>query len=72
MPAAELARSSGHLELLTRRVNDGATVTLRLPQVVAAESDPLLSVAGCVYAEAIISLPGAAPITARTACIQRG
>jgi hypothetical protein len=53
------------------RVTDGATADLPLKQVVAAESDPLLTVPGCVYAQATITFRGGAAASARTQCRQR-
>ena len=56
--------------LSVHRVADGATTDLRLGQVVAAESDPLLTVPGCVYAEATVTFQDGRTVSARTDCRQ--
>jgi transcriptional regulator with XRE-family HTH domain len=70
IPAASDAPGSGRVVLSVRRVSDGAGTTLPLTQIVAAESDPLLTVPGCVYAEAKVVFAGGVTVTARTACRQ--
>jgi hypothetical protein len=61
----------GILMLQSRRVADGATSTLRLHQIVAAEGDPLLTIPGCVVAEATATLgPGKPTLKAATTCFQ--
>jgi transcriptional regulator with XRE-family HTH domain len=57
--------------LSVHRVSDGASTDLPLRQVVAAESDPLLTVPGCVYAQATVTFSDGATASARTQCRQQ-
>lgn len=68
IPSTPVASGAVGVELSVHRVNDGAITMLRLPQVVGAESDPLLTVPGCVYAQASVSFADGSVATARTSC----
>lgn len=70
VPAREFGSAhAGSLTLRSRRVADGATSTLTLSPVVAAEGDPLLTVPGCVIAQATVRLGADLPaVTATTGC----
>jgi transcriptional regulator with XRE-family HTH domain len=70
IPAASVVAGGGRVVLSAHRVADGASSTLPLAQIVAAESDPLLTVPGCVYAEASVVFADGVTVTARTACRQ--
>jgi transcriptional regulator with XRE-family HTH domain len=71
IPAATTIPGATGVVLSVHRVTDGATADLPLRQVVAAESDPLLTVPGCVYAQATITFGGGTTASARTQCRQR-
>ena len=60
------------LVLQVHRLQDGAETTIRLPRAVSAESDPLLTATGCVFAEAAVTFAHGTTVTARTGCFQRG
>jgi transcriptional regulator with XRE-family HTH domain len=60
------------LVLQVHRLQDGAETTIRLPRAVSAESDPLLTAPGCVFAEAVVTVAHGPTVTARTGCFQRG
>ncbi len=70
LPAPAFASMhSGALVLQSRRVTDGATTTARMSPVVAAEGDPLLTVPGCVLAQATVRFgPGLPAASAATGC----
>jgi hypothetical protein len=68
VPAQPVTPGAHDVELSVHRVDDGAVTTLRLPQVVGAESDPLLTVPGCVYAQASVEFDDGTVATARTSC----
>jgi transcriptional regulator with XRE-family HTH domain len=68
VPAQSVPSGAAEVELSVHRVDDGAVTTLRLPQVVGAESDPLLTVLGCVYAQASVDFVDGTVATARTTC----
>jgi transcriptional regulator with XRE-family HTH domain len=68
VPAQPVTPGALDVELSVHRVDDGAVTTLRLPQVVGAESDPLLTVPGCVYAQASVDFDDGTVATARTSC----
>jgi transcriptional regulator with XRE-family HTH domain len=68
IPAQSATSGGVDVELSVHRVADGATTVLRLPQVVGAESDPLLTVPGCVYAEATVNFVDGEVATGRTSC----
>jgi hypothetical protein len=68
VPAQVVTPGAAGVELSVHRVNDGAVTVLRLPQVVGAESDPLLTVPGCVYAQASVPFADGTVATARTNC----
>jgi transcriptional regulator with XRE-family HTH domain len=68
IPAQPVTPDGRDVELSVHRVDDGAVTTLRLPQVVGAESDPLLTVPGCVYAQASVDFDDGEVATARTSC----
>jgi transcriptional regulator with XRE-family HTH domain len=70
IPSAPVVPGGGRAVLSAHRVADGASTTLPLAQIVAAESDPLLTVPGCVYAEASVVFADGVTVTARTACRQ--
>lgn len=59
----------GTLVLQSRRAADGATTTVTMSPVVAAEGDPLLTVPGCVLAQATVAFGAGQPTaTATTGC----
>jgi hypothetical protein len=68
IPAQSATPGGASVELSVHRVADGATTVLRLPQVVGAESDPLLTVPGCVYAQASVNFVDGEVATGRTSC----
>jgi transcriptional regulator with XRE-family HTH domain len=68
VPAQPVTPGARDVELSVHRVDDGAVTTLRLPQVVGAESDPLLTVPGCVYAQASVDFDDGTVASARTSC----
>jgi hypothetical protein len=70
LPAPAFASMhSSALVLQSRRVTDGATTTVRMSPVVAAEGDPLLTVPGCVLAQATVRFgPGLPTASAATGC----
>jgi transcriptional regulator with XRE-family HTH domain len=68
VPARPATPSAVDVELSVHRVADGATTVLRLSQVVGAESDPLLTVPGCVYAQVSVSFVDGTVATGRTGC----
>jgi Helix-turn-helix domain len=70
LPAPAFASMhSGSLVLQSRRVGDGATTTVRMSPVVAAEGDPLLTVPGCVLGQATVRFGAGLPVaTAATGC----
>ena len=69
LPAPAFASAhAGTLVLQSRRVTDGATTMVRISPVVAAEGDPLLTVPGCVLAQATVRFGAAQPATATTGC----
>jgi hypothetical protein len=68
VPAPVVPAGAAGVELSVHRVDDGATTVLRLPEVVGAESDPLLTVPGCVYAEVSVPFADGTVATARTSC----
>ena len=70
VPARELASAhAGSLTISSRRVADGATSALTMSPVVAAEGDPVLTVPGCVIAQATVRFGVGLPaVTAMTGC----
>jgi hypothetical protein len=68
VPAHDVTPGAAGVELSVHRVDDGAVTMLRLPQVVGAESDPLLTVPGCVYAQVSVPFADGTVATARTSC----
>ncbi|MEP7024743.1 MAG: helix-turn-helix domain-containing protein [Actinomycetota bacterium] len=70
IPSAAVAPGGGRVVLSAHRVADDASTTLPMAQIVSAESDPLLTVPGCVYAEASVVFADGVTVTARTACRQ--
>jgi transcriptional regulator with XRE-family HTH domain len=68
IPAQAVTPGASGVELSVHRVDDGAVTVLRLPQVVGAESDPLLTVPGCVYAQVSVPFADGTVATARTSC----
>lgn len=51
-----------------RRVNDGATTSLTLNRVAPVDSDPLLTLPGCVYGTVAIDADGSAIASEHTRC----
>lgn len=72
VPAADVDPGAGTVTLEVHRIADGATTTLRLTRIVGAESDPLLTVAGCVYAQAAVRFGDGSTVSGQTRCYQRG
>ncbi|MGH8890383.1 MAG: helix-turn-helix domain-containing protein [Acidothermaceae bacterium] len=70
LPGAAAADMSGTVVLSVHRRDDGATSALSLARVDSAESDPLLTVPGCVYAQVTIAFASGPPVTAHTSCRQ--
>ena len=68
VPVQPVTPGAADVELSVHRVDDGAETVLRLSQVVGAESDPLLTVPGCVYAQASVRFADGTVATARTSC----
>jgi hypothetical protein len=70
LPAAPFGRAhAGTVTLQSRRAADGAISTVMLSPVVAAEGDPLLTVPGCVLAQATVRFGAGQPAaTATTGC----
>jgi hypothetical protein len=63
------ADAFGSVTLRSYRAADGAASTLTVSPIVAAEGDPLLTVPGCVLAQATISFgPRQPTATATTGC----
>ncbi|GEM_PF-1559957 len=61
--------SEGSITLQSRRPSDGATTTLTVSPIVAAEGDPLLTVPGCVLARVSVRMGAGKPVaTAMTGC----
>jgi hypothetical protein len=59
----------GSATLRSYRAADGAISTVTVSPIVAAEGDPLLTVPGCVLAQATIRFgPGQPTVTATTGC----
>lgn len=70
LPTTAATGSPGSVLLSVHRPGDGATAALTLPRVGGVESDPLLTVPGCVYAQVTVAFAGGPPVTARTRCSQ--
>jgi len=70
IPTSTGSTSGAGLVLSVHRVSDGAFTEIRLSQVVGVESDPLLTVPGCIYAQAQVRLESGQLVTAQTGCFQ--
>ena len=62
--------SAGTFSLEVHRPSDGAETRTDIPVTGDAESDPLLTTPGCVYAQVTLLLQGSPNTTARTGCLQ--
>ncbi len=70
IPTQVLGQTGGEVLLEVHRPSDGALTKTLLTGIVGAESDPLLTTPGCVYAQATLSFAQGSSATGRTGCRQ--
>jgi transcriptional regulator with XRE-family HTH domain len=71
IPGTALDQSTGSLVLEVHRPSDGAITKTRMTLIAGAESDPLLTTPGCVYAQATVTFTRDDSATARTGCLRQ-